>query len=184
MSRTCLAVLLLAVSCRRAEKPPQAVALPVDTSLGVAASDSEAVAAARFTQAFYDWYAAHNQNLDTAIAKKPTVFAPQLLEELRADLAASAKSPDEVVGLDWDPFTNTQDPCNPYSVGRVTRRADTLLIAVSGSCDIAQPAVLAELRRSGSDWQFVDLRHVGEAGSLLGDLAKLREERKETRKRR
>ena len=148
-----------------------------DTSLGIAAHDSAALDAAHFTQAFYDWYAAQGQNLERAVAQKPAVFAPELLRDLRIDIAAQAKSPDEIVGLEYDPFTASQDPCNPYKAGSVTRRADTLLVAISGTCDTTRPALFAELRRNGAAWQFVDLRHVGEAGSLLGELAQLREER-------
>jgi hypothetical protein len=69
MSRIPIAILVVAVGCGRVETPPQKdTAVPVDTSVGAVASDSAAVSAAHFTQAFYDWYAAHNQNLDTGMS--------------------------------------------------------------------------------------------------------------------
>jgi hypothetical protein len=45
-----------------------------------------------------------------AIKTKSSVFSPQLALALKEDSAAQAKAEGEIVGLDFDPFLNSQDP--------------------------------------------------------------------------
>jgi hypothetical protein len=179
----CLVV--TAPGCRRdePEKLPAHSVTSVpdeDTTLGTLITDSLAHSAARFTQQFYVWYRQRNDRMDRAITEGAAFFSPELLAALRADEAASARS-QEVVGLDWDPFTASQDMCDPYTVGRTTRRGDTVLVAVKGMCrDMAPkpgPDVIAELRRAGASWVFVNFRYVSPVRNLLADLDTLRRER-------
>jgi hypothetical protein len=173
--------LLASAGCRK-QAPPVAEQRPptpaADTTLGVAATDSEARSAAEFTQAFYAWYSQRGNRFETAIRQRTAVFSPQLLEAMRADFQAQEKSPDDIAGLDWDPFLGTQDPCEPYRVGQTSRRSDTILVAVKGMCADAEPLpgpdVFAEVGRSGGQWVFLDFRHGRDRGSLLSDLASLR----------
>ena len=177
--RLVLLLVLTSLSCRKPPaQPMQTGARGEDATLGTVANDSLARAAAQFTQAFYDWYHEHDDRFDRAIAERPSAFAPELLKALRDDLAASAKSPSEIVGLDWDPFTASQDPCDPYEVDRTTRRGDTVLVAVKRACAAAAlhpgPDIIAKLTHAGPTWVFVDFRHAGDTGTLLRDLATLR----------
>ncbi len=181
-------VCLTALGCRTAapgtrQSPPPTRA--ADSGLGVAASDSAAQSAARFAQDFYDWYARAGERPDVAVRERASAFGSRLLDALRQDFAAQSKNPDEVVGLDWDPFLNTQDPCNPYRVGQVTRLGDTVLVAVKGTCTGAAPQpgpdVIAEAVPVAGTWQFVDFRHAADRGSLLQDLAALRRSRDSVR---
>jgi len=175
---------LTPLGCPR-ETPPTtrraATAEAIDVSLGAPANDSIARTAAQFTQGFYDWYGGVGEQTDVAVRERPSTFAPQLLEALRLDFAAQSKSPDEIVGLDWDPFLATQDPCNPYRVSQITRRSDTILVAVKGLCTDAAPHagpdVIAEVGQTRGRWAFLDFRHAGDRGSLLQDLAALRQGR-------
>jgi hypothetical protein len=173
----------LAPACRRQQPSTsrQTAVVAADSTLGAPAADSTAHMAARFAQRFYDWYARQGERFDVAVRDSPAFFALQLLRDIRADVEASARSPGEIVGLDWDPFLGTQDPCNPYRVGETTRRGDTVLVPVKGMCTDRNPTpgpdVIAELRFENGRWTFVDFRHVGDAGSLVHDLAKLREAR-------
>ena len=175
---------LTPLGCHREASPTTqraATTEAADVSLGVPANDSIARTAGQFTQAFYDWYAGVGERSDVAVRARPSGFAPQLLEALRLDFAAQSKNPDEIVGLDWDPFLDTQDPCNPYRVGQITRRGDTILVAVKGLCTDAAPHagpdVIAEVGQAKGRWVFLDFRHVGDRGSLLQDLAALRQGR-------
>lgn len=171
-------VLLLAVACKA---PPPHRAPPPDSAAAVSGDDSSAASAARFAQAFYDWYRRHDDRLEAAVSQRPEVFSAELLAALRRDIGAQAKSPDDVVGLDWDPFTGSQDPCDPYRVDRVTRRGDTVLVAMRGTCKDAAPRqtpdAIAALRQAPAGWQFVDVLHGDGSGTLLRDLAELRAER-------
>jgi len=167
--RVCAVLAAMTVGCRPAERT------------GAAASDSLAQSAAQYTQRFYVWYGQHHDRMDIAISQGAAFFSPELIGALRADQEASARSPDEVVGLDWDPFTASQDQCDPYKIGQTTRRGDTVLVAVKGMCADAAPGpdadVVAELRRSGASWVFVNFRYPDRSGNLLADLDTLRAER-------
>ncbi len=176
------ALLTLAAGCKKAR---QTVQLPEPPAIGeppaALATDSAAEAGAAFTQAFYDWYAEHHTSLEDAVRLRPEVFAPGLLRALQADIAAARRNPGEVVGLDWDPFTGSQDPCLPMKVDLVTRRADTLLVMMRGQCtdqpSRSSPDAIPELLPSGRGWTFVDIRHGADRGTLLQDLAQLRASR-------
>jgi hypothetical protein len=51
---------------------------------------------------------------------------------LKEDLAASKKSPGEIVGLDFDPFLNAQDIAERYLVGKITPKGDHYWVEVFG----------------------------------------------------
>ena len=150
-------------------------------------TDAAVTSAVAFTQAFYDWYRLHDDRMATALVQKAAVFDPTLLSALRADIAAQAKNPSEIVGLDWDPFTNGQDPCNPYQVTDASRHGDTVVVAISGYCPDAaprsRPDVIARLRSKDSTWVFVDFRDPADSVSLLGHLALLRKGRESNARR-
>ncbi len=159
---------LAAFSCQKPQRPP-------------GEPDSTVRAAEAFTQAFYDWYRRNDDRLETALAQRPELFATTLFTALRSDIEAQAKSPGEIVGIDWDPFTNSQDPCDPYQVASASRRGDTILVAMKGMCTNATPRpgpdVIARLQRKDSGWVFVDFTSPGDTLSLLGHLALLRKDR-------
>jgi len=169
-------------ACHRAPGPDaRKASAAADSTLGAPAADTAAASATRFAQAFYDWYRARGDEFEGAVRDSPAAFEPSLLQAIKADLEAQARSPDEVVGLDWDPILNTQDPCDPYRVQGTTRRGDTVLVSVQGTCADREPQVgpdvIAEIGRDGGRWVFLDFRHGGDAGSLRQDLLRLQEGR-------
>jgi hypothetical protein len=161
--------------------------VPAGSTSAALAPDSSTLSAARFAQAFYDWYARQGERFEAAVRDSPAVFAPVLLQAMRADIEAQARDSQEIVGLDWDPFLATQDPCNPYRVGSSTRRGDTILVSVKGACPGMErpdtPDVVAEVGQVEGRWVFLDFRHVADSGSLLRDLAELRQSREGSRAR-
>ncbi|SRR6266571_703823 len=178
----CLLLTVAVLGCQKAPRGADRVtAAPKDTSVGNPTTDSAAQTAAAFTQAFYDWYRRHDDRLETAVAERPALFGPELLAALKADITAQDQSPGEIVGIDWDPFTASQDPCDPYRVDRITRRGDTIFVAVRGLCTDAAPRpgpdVFAELHHTASGWVFVNFREPGDTNSLLDHLALLRQQR-------
>jgi hypothetical protein len=152
-----------------------------------AAASGGATQASAFVQAFYDWYVKTEIDSDAALKKKPAYFSPELTKALEADAAAAAKSPGEVVGLDFDPFLNAQDVCSPYKVGTVKLVGDAYEVAVLGSCadnKPGQPDVIARLVRHGDAWTFVDFiypaRDDQPQDDLLSVLKALEQERAKT----
>ena len=123
-----------------------------------------------FVQGFYDWYVpvalkgGRVTPVDRALKIKGSAFSPELAQALREDSAASAKVKDEVVGLDFDPFLNTQEPSDRYVVGNVTPKGDTYWVEIYGVTSgkkSAKPDVTPELKFKNGRWIFVNF-HYGE----------------------
>jgi hypothetical protein len=93
--------------------------------------------ARRAVDEFYSWYVPVQKQTGNAfmraIHERPTLFSAELAAALRADSTASAQSPNEVVGIDGDPFLNAQDPCERYSSDGVAEAGGRYLVQVAGS---------------------------------------------------
>lgn len=148
-----------------------------------------------FVQGFYDWYvpkALSDSSVppsEIALKERSSVFGPQLAAALREDYAAQAKAPGEIVGLDFDPFLNTQDPCERYEVGTGTQKGDTYLVDVYAICSGKKSSVadvVAELLPKGNRWEFINFRYPNQAkqypnsADLLSILKMQREERRKS----
>jgi hypothetical protein len=116
------------------------------------AADSSAAASA-FVTSFYRWYVPmavsnHREPADAiALREKASMFSPQLYRALKADLDAQAKTTGEIVGLDSDPFLNTQDPCGDFAIGKTRRGPSTFRVeffAVCNSKQATKPSALAD----------------------------------------
>lgn len=146
---------------------------------------SESQAAQAFVQDFYTWYLQeakkdHDMDLsDFAIKARPGSFSAAMLKGLKEDEAAQAKTPDEVVGLDFDPFLNAQDICEPYKTGQVTPAGTTFKVEIFGACpepNSKQPDVIAVVEKQKGAWVFVNFAYPGN-GDLFSVLAELKKER-------
>jgi hypothetical protein len=133
-----------------------------------------------FVQVFYDWYARKavtgvrnaESTWETALHEKASCFSPELRRQLRADSQAQAKVRGEVVGLDFDPFIDSQDPDRYYRVLNVVSKDKTYLVevhrVVSGKV-AQQRTVTAEVVGKKGKWYFVNFRYLN-GPSLLGVL--------------
>ena len=141
----------------------------------------------KFVQAFYDWYAPKaaadhaEPSPDSALRDKPTAFSSELSRGLKEDSDAQRKVPDDIVGLDFDPFLGAQDICAPYSLKRITRTGSKCWVEVYGSsCQKqAKPDVVPELEFKDGHWFFVNFHYpaFGKDSDLLTILKDLRKER-------
>lgn len=144
-----------------------------------------------FVQSFYDWYVpiARTDNpwpSDYAVlTQRPWVLSTELLGALRADSAAQARVQGVTVGLDWDPFLKSQDPCERYEVGSATVRGRRYLVEIyavcSGKKDDA-PHLVAELVRRRTSWVFSNFRDPKDNTDLLTGLRLLRRARERNRR--
>lgn len=139
----------------------------------------------RFVQEFYDWYVPKTLNDNSspawnfAINIKRSVFSPQLAQALQDDSAAQAKADGEVVGLDFDPFLNSQDPGLHYKVGMITQKGKSYWVdvhSVSAGKLSVKPRIVAEVVRKNGQWCLVDF-HYSNGHNLLGVLKELKESR-------
>jgi hypothetical protein len=157
-------------------------------TIGVEAAppDKDAAAARAFVQGFYNWYVpkALNPGNDPVWesmfkARKP-VLSGDLMRALSEDDKAARGSPDEVVGLDFDPFLNSQDPGQRYVAGNVVAKNGDYFVevrAVQSGKMSKTPDVIAELVKSKGDWMFVNFQYPGN-GDLLSTLKSLAAERR------
>jgi hypothetical protein len=150
-----------------------------------------------FVQSFYDWYvpkALSDSSVPTpklALKQRSSVFGPHLAAALREDYAAQPAYPGEIVGLDFDPFLNTQDPCEHYEVGTISHRGHTYSVEVHAICagkKSTVPNVVAELLLGRTGWEFINFRYPNlvkqypSSANLLSVLKILREERSKPQK--
>ncbi len=141
--------------------------------------------ALEFTRAFYDWYVSvsreggSNPSWGRAVENRPEAFSVSLANALKGDLNAQSKAGAEIVGIDFDPFLNTQDPDDGYEARNCEKRGDHYFVKVyriGSDHSVKRASVVAELYLMGKKWQFVDF-HYSQGGSLLRILAILRFDR-------
>ncbi len=150
-----------------------------------------------FVGQFYAWYVPRTLSgnfvpaYEFTLNHKQTVFTPLLFKALKDDLDASAKVSDEIVGLDFDPFLNSQDPCEQYEVGKTIRKGDSYWVEVYGICSgkkSEKPDVWPEVVRINGQWRFANFHYEHQAkeypdsDDLLGILKLLREARENPHK--
>ena len=156
------------------------------TALGFTAkagSPDSSQAVRSFVQSFYNSYTAlasgiHDSSpLETILAKRRSVLSPELFRALKADDDAQRKVSDDVVGLDFDPFLNTQEQAGHYTIGRITASQGIYRVEIRerGSSD-KLPDVIAEVAREGGNLVFVNFIYPGN-GDLLSVLKTLAQER-------
>ena len=169
-----LAIVAVFAACGR--DPRAAVATKIDPG------------AAAFVASFYEWFARPKSaggaefNVD-AIEERATSFDAQLMAALREDRAAAARSPGEIVGLDFIPFTANQDPCEAYVTGEATMAADRIRLPVFSVCNgrrLAEPSVTAEVSMRNGEWVFTNILF-DDGDDLVALLRRLADDRAKTR---
>ncbi|HEY3900753.1 MAG TPA: DUF3828 domain-containing protein [Chthoniobacter sp.] len=144
----------------------------------------------KFVQDFYDWYVplgrhTHSQETsDVALKKKSSAFSAELSKALKEDTLAQSKSPGDIVGIDWDPFLNSQEQIDRCVIGNVTSKNGSFRVEVydilEGKKD-KKPNVIAELKQENGHWIFVNFWNP-DGGNLLSELRELAKSRKKTPK--
>jgi len=154
-------------------------------SPGIAQSPDSHNSVGKFVQNFYDWYGivSHmNSSLasdERAIIEKPHMFSAKIIASLKEDFEASSKHPEEIVGLDWDPFLCSQELEDRYEAAGIKKQGQNYLVnvyGVSGGKRNPEPNVIAEVAQSGDHWIFVNF-HSPHGGDLLNDLKELKQNR-------
>ena len=163
------------------------VAFFVSAKADAAPSGKTPAGAAEFVQSFYDWYVpfsrknlrAPEPSARLAIKAKPQLFSAQLRQALEADFAAQAKDSGYIVGIDFDPFTASQDQADRYVAGSVHQLGSDYQVDVygitSGKKD-AQPDANVTVEMQNGHWVMTDF-HYKDSGDLLATLRSLKADR-------
>ena len=182
MSRDLLFGLLLVVYAGACSPRESANEQEVKGEDLVAASQSAAPDPSVTVQAFLDWYVPDALSLGggpawwKTMSADPPVLTPELLEELRRDSLASAQVEGEIVGIDFDPFLASQDPCERYVTKNAAESASPRLVAVHAECAgevQPRPSALLEVVSAGEGWKIQNVRYPSEGGDLLETLRSL-----------
>jgi hypothetical protein len=107
-------------------------------------------------------------------------LTPQLARALAEDRAAAEANTEEIVGLDFDPFSNSQDPCDTYRTGRAAQWGDSVIVEILGDCHGQIPLIpdaVYLLVRIGNDFAIADIAYP-QGASLMRILQYLAEQRK------
>ena len=151
-------------------------------------SDTPPESARKFVQEFYDWYApgvvkASERGKQFDWRSRASDFDPALVRALKEDEEAQAKAKGDIVGIDFDPFLNSQDPCVPYKARKVVQKGDHYLVEVDLECEnvaAEKPTVTAEVMAKDGHWMFVNFRYPDPKPSgtdLLSTLQALKKDR-------
>jgi hypothetical protein len=146
---------------------------------------AEDLSCRHFVQDFYAWYVPSLQQMDAperAVQNKPELFMATLLQSLKDDFTAQAKSK-EIDGMDFDPFVGGQDFGNQYDTGQTTLTGNRCSVEVwhsssSGLAPSTKPDVVAELVRDQAGWRFSNFRYPDLKTDLIRVLASLAEARR------
>jgi len=135
-----------------------------------------------FVQRFFDWYVSwlngdHPGPASARVVNDSTMLlTPGLVRALRADMEAKEQAKGEIAGLDFDPFVNSQDPCEHCQVGTVRQHGARYLVGVHGVCSgtrHTRPDVVVQLVRRGHTWAFENFHYPNLNTNLRSLLAKL-----------
>lgn len=145
-----------------------------------------------FVQNFYNWYIAKSKPSgdypeEIALKARGESFSPELRKGLKEDLDAAAKSPGEIVGLDFDPIMASQVDVPRCTAEKVTNKGKSYFVDVysflNGKKE-AKVSVQPELIQVNGKWQFVNFHYLSDSkpDDLLHILKVLRDERKTFKK--
>ena len=108
----------------------------------------------------------------------------QRWQALKRDFDAQDRVKGEIVGIDFDPFLNSQDPDDRYQVGLATVNDDVCMADIYGLTEgkkRPKPDLVAELRFRDGRWLFTNFHYgKGEHGedlNLVSTLEQLRRDR-------
>ncbi len=146
-----LSVLVLCAAPGAAQVPPELPSPP---------PPAESQNPVLVVRALYRYHFAHDMAFtQAALRRRARWLSPGLLRLCRAYFARPEPA-DEVPPIDGDPFTDSQDTPNSYSVGAATRSAGATLVPVALSWSGGDRKVVSVVVvRRGTSWLIDDIRY-------------------------
>lgn len=144
-------------------------------------------AALTFVASFYDWFAAPqasgggDRTFARVLEERAASLDAPLLAALREDRAAAERSRGELVGLEFEPFTANQDPCEAYSLGEAGQAAGRIRVPIFSVCNgqrLDAPSVTVEVERREARWVITNVFYA-DGDDLLSLLRRQADGRRE-----
>jgi len=136
----------------------------------------------RFVQRFYDLYTPMSASGWSRAIRSQALWDfldPALARALKADADAQAGSPNDIVGLDFDPFLSAQDPWHRYEAGKASKVGAGYAVRVHGVVRgkrRAAPSLVVDVTPRDGHWVIKDF-HYPEGDDLAGDLRQTAKDR-------
>jgi hypothetical protein len=123
---------------------------------------------AAIVDALYRDHFANQQIWDTSFERNRAVFAPSLLEKIDRANRLQEATPDEIVGIDFNPFTNAQEEATGYRVTGTARDGKDAVVTVVVNFESTPMRVRVRLAPSGDSWLVSNLHY--DEGDLVAIL--------------
>jgi hypothetical protein len=139
-----------------------------------------------FVQHFYDLYMPISASGWARAIRSQAVWDfldPGLARALKADADAQAGSPNDIVGLDFDPFLSAQDPWHKYEAGKASKAGAGFTVRVHGVAKgkrRAAPSLVVDVAPRDGHWVIKDF-HYPDGDDLVSDLRQAQKDRDHTR---
>lgn len=138
---------------------PVQQATPSTTTAPIAKPIKDEASCKKFVQDFYDWYTTPGfLNMDDVMKQKPQLLDAKLFALIKYDRDC-VQSSHEICALDFDPYTNSQDPAEKYIANGAQINGNRCRVPVleARQGTIERPRVLeAELEWQTDHWVFYD----------------------------
>jgi hypothetical protein len=133
--------------------------------------NADPAAAVAVVSALYKGHFARGQRWDITFERERARFAAPLLRLLDDDAAAQKATPSEVVGLDHDPLTNSQEGADSYAVGAPRIEKGEALVPVEIRIGESRSTLTIRLAGVEGRWRVSNI-HDGQ-GDLVATLEQL-----------
>lgn len=145
------------------------------TTLALPLYADDGAAARQVVTSLYKTHFAVKQRFDLTMKRERRLFAAPLLKLLDEDGAAQKANPGEIVGLDWDPFTSSQEGADSYQVGPARFEKDEALVPVEIQIGRTRSTLTIRLIRVEGSFRISNIQD--QNGDLVTILKGLKAER-------
>jgi hypothetical protein len=139
----------------------------------------DGAAAGQVVTSLYKTHFAGKQRFDLTLKRERGRFAAPLLKLLDEDSAAQAATPGEVVGLDYDPLTSSQEEAESYRVGSPRLEKGEALVPVEIQVGKTRSTLTIHLVSLDGHFRVSNIQD--QNGDLVSTLKKLKAEREHGR---
>ncbi len=142
------------------------IALMLVALVGAAEARPKPMTPEAFVTALYKDHFAHKQRWDLTLKTYHAKLAPELAGLLDESDRKQAANPDEVVGIDFNPMTDSQEEAQSFKLTGTTHEGADAIVAVTVKIYTETRTIRVRLTPDGDSWRIANLLYAD------GDLIK------------